>query len=264
MRLGEVMDISFKDKKVIVTAGTEGLGRATVEAFIKAGARVATCARSDDKLASLKEAFGDQILVHKVDLLDASSTKSFTETAAKELGGVDSLIFNPPHSVKVPIPDLSIDDWKKSFDAIYSSMIAATEGVLPALLQSGSGSLTVISSLAAIEPIDIMPASSVLRSGIAAWVKLMTREYGPKGLRFNAIMPGFMDTTAVRKGMKKKAAVQGKSEDQVIEEFTQNVPLRRLGKPAEIAQAALFLSSDAASFISGTTLLVDGGLVRGV
>jgi len=159
---------------------------------------------------------------------------------------------------------MSLFDWKKSFDAIYSSQHTAVESVLPSMMDAGQGAVVVISSMAAVEPIDIMPASSVLRGGIASWIKLMAREYGRNGIRFNAVMPGFCDTSAVRKGMEKRAEAQNKPVDLVIEEFIQNVPLRRLGKPEEIAQAVQFLSSDAASFISGTTLLVDGGLVRGV
>jgi len=256
--------MKFKDKRVIVTAGTQGLGLANVEAYLAEGAFVATCARSEDQLMALQEKHGDHLFVKKVDLLEVHQTQSFVKDAVAQFKGLDIFVFNAPHSVKVPIPQLTLEDWKKSFDCIYTSLLAASQIAVPELVKSKNSALIVISSLAAVEPIDVMPASSVLRSGIAAWVKLMAREYGPQGVRFNAVMPGFMETAAVKKGFAKKAEALGITLEEFIKTFTNNVPLRRLGKPSEIASAVQFLSSDEASFITGTTLLVDGGLVRGV
>lgn len=258
------MELSFKNKKIIVTGGSAGLGRAIVEAFLADGANVATCARHPETLDELKRKYGDQIFVKRVDLMRMEDTKDFMELAAKKFGGIDTLVFNPPHSVKVPISKLTLDDWHRSFDAIYSCMLVAVAVVIPKMAQARKGSVVVVSSLAAIEPIDSMAASSVLRSGVASWVKLMTREYGPKGLRFNAVMPGFMDTPAVRKTLANLAKEQGKSVGAVTKALVRTVPLRRLGTARDVAQAVMFLASDVASFISGTTLLVDGGLVKGV
>ena len=122
----------------------------------------------------------------------------------------------------------------------------------------------VVSSLAAIEPLDIMPASSVFRGGIAAWVKLMTREYGSRGLRFNAVEPGYIDTYIVQEGVTRTARETGRSPEEVMAELSQPIPLKRFGTPEEIAEVVYFLTSELASYVSGTCLLVDGGLVRGV
>lgn len=255
---------NFKNKKILVTAGSYGLGRAIVDDFLKAGAQVVTCSRSEENLKELALTHLGQVFVEKTDLTDVKAIEHFVKSAIQKLGGLDVVVFNPPHSVKMPVGELHLEDWKKSFDAIYTAMIATVSAVLPELKNSKIPSVVVISSIAAIEPIDIMPTSSVLRGGIAAWVKLMSREYGPQGIRFNAVMPGFTETPAVKGGFEKRAKTQGKSSEELIKEFSQNVPLRRMGTPHELANAVLFLASELASYITGTTLLVDGGASRGI
>ena len=258
------MEISFKDKRILVTAGTQGLGRSIVDLYLKDGARVALCARSEDQLSAIEEQFGSQVIARPVDLMDLNSTQSFVSGVIQKWKGLDHVIVNPPHSVKAPISQLSLSDWQQSYDAIYQSMLAVVKTALPSLLEQKEASVVVVSSLAAIEPLDIMPASSVFRGGIAAWVKLMTREYGSRGLRFNAVEPGYIDTYIVQEGVTRTARETGRSPEEVMAELSQPIPLKRFGKPEEIAEVVYFLTSELASYVSGTCLLVDGGLVRGV
>lgn len=258
------MNISFEGKKIIVTAGTDGIGRAIVEDFIQAGAQVAVCARSESNLQLLKNQFGNKIFVKATDLLDPEEARIFVEDAIKIMNGCDGFVFNPPHVVKNTISNLSLSDWQKSFDGIFQSMVAATDAVLPKMIQQKHGSIVIVSSLVAVEPIDKLAASSVLRGSIAGWVKLMAREHGVNGIRINAVQPGYTDTKTVRQGMQKRALAEGKTESAVIEEFCKNVAMNRLAKPEEIAHGVLFLTSELASFVTGTNLLIDGGLVRGI
>jgi 3-oxoacyl-[acyl-carrier protein] reductase len=255
---------NLKNKKVILTAGTNGIGKAIVAGFVAAGARVAVCARSEEGLTALKGEFGDQVWTQSVDLFAVDAVTNFVNQAIQELGGVDVLVYNPPHVTKNLISKVGLEDWQQAFDGTYKSMVAATEAVLPSMSKQKSGSIVINSSLAAIEPIDALSLSSVLRGGIDNWVKLMAKEYGPQGIRVNTVLPGYTDTAAVRKGMKKKADAQGKTVEEVIKTFCANVPLGRLAKPEEMANAFLFLASSQASFVTGTHLLVDGGLVKGV
>ncbi len=258
------MEISFRDTRVLVTGGTQGLGRAIVELYLKDGARVALCARSEDPLNILQQRFGSQVIARKVNLMDLEATQRFVSGVVQEWHGLDHVIVNPPHSATVPISQLTLADWQQGYDALYRSMLAIVETALPSLLEQNGASVVVISSIAAIEPMDIVPASSVLRGGIAAWVKLMTREYGAKGVRFNAVEPGYVDTHIVRQGMTRRSSETGQSPKDVMAELSQPIPLKRFGEPEEIAKVVYFLTSELASYVSGTCLLVDGGLVRGV
>lgn len=253
----------MQNKKIIVTAGTDGLGRATVEAFAREGAIVATCARRQEKLDELQEQLGANVITAQADLHDGAATKNFVSDSITKLGGLDCLVFNPPHSVKKQISALSLEDWQASYESILGGMIATVHEAMPSLMKN-KGSVVVISSIAAIQPIDIMPPSSVFRGGVAAWLKLMAREYGANGVRFNAVQPGFTDTPAVRGSLQKMAVTQNKSVDQVAAELSENVALKRLGRPQEVAEVVLFLASERASYITGTNILVDGGLSRGV
>lgn len=258
------MEISFADKRILVTAGTQGIGRSIVDLYLSEGARVALCARSEEQLSAIQAQFGSQVLVRPVDLIDSDTTQEFVSHVIREWQGLDHVIINPPHATKASISQLALSDWRQSYDAIYQSMLAVVETALPSLLEQRKASVVVISSLAAIEPLDIMPASSVLRGGISAWIKLMTREYGARGVRFNAVEPGYIDTHIVRQGVARRSNESGQSPAAVVTELSKPIPLGRMGKSEEVANVVYFLTSDLASYVSGTTLLVDGGLVRGV
>ena len=212
----------------------------------------------------MEEQYGSRVIARSVDLMDLDATQRFVSGVIEEWKGLDHVIVNPPHSATVPISQLTLADWQQGYDAIYRSMLAIIETALPSLLERKSASVVVISSVAAIDPIDIVPASSVLRGGIAAWVKLMTREYGSRGLRFNAVEPGYIDTHIVQEGVARTARQTGQSPEEVIAGLSRPIPLGRMGRPEEIAKVVYFLTSDLASYVSGTCLLVDGGLVKGV
>lgn len=258
------MNINFNNKRVLVTGGTYGIGRATVESFVSEGARVAVCARSQDILSEMQARHGKNLLTRSVDLMDIQSLQGFVKEVCERWGGMDALVYNPPHSTKVPIDELSLDDWQTSYEAIYKGMLAATAAVLPFMIKQKNGSVVVVSSIAAIEPISNMPPSSVFRSGLAAWLKLMAQEYGPSGIRFNAVMPGYTRTPAVEKLLSKKSILNHTSSEDEANALSKSIPLRRLGRPEDTAQAILFLSSGLAAYITGTTLLVDGGFTKGV
>ena len=258
------MEISFRDKRILVTGGTRGLGRSIVELYLDDGARVALCARSEESLNEIEQQHGSQVIARQVDLMDPQATQRFVSSVVAEWKGLDHVIVNPPHSATVPISQLRLADWQQSYEAIHGSMLAVVETALPSLLQQEGASVVVISSIAALEPMDIVPASSVLRGGIAAWVKLMTREYGSKGVRFNAVEPGYINTHIVQAGVSRAAGETGRSAEEVMAELSQPIPLERFGAPEEVANAVYFLTSELASYVSGTCLLVDGGLVRGV
>lgn len=258
------MEISFQDQRILVTAGTRGLGRSIVKLYLEDGARVALCARSEDALRAMREQYGSQVIARPVDLMDLDAAQAFVAGVIREWKGLDHVIVNPPHSATLPISQLTLADWQQGYDAILRSMFAVVETALPSLLEQKDASVVVISSLAAVEPMDIVPASSVLRGGIAAWVKLMTREYGSRGVRFNAVEPGYIDSHIVREGVTRTARETGRSPEEVMAELSQPIPLKRFGRPEEVAEAVGFLTSELASYVSGTCLLVDGGLVRGV
>ena len=258
------MGTSFRDKRVLVTGGTRGLGRAIVELYLNDGARVALCARSREPLYAMEKQYGSQVMARQTDLMDLEATQRFVSSVVQEWNGLDHVIVNPPHSAAVPISQLSLADWRHGYEAIYRSMLSVVDTALPSLLQHDGASVVVISSMAALEPMDIVPTSSVLRGGVAAWVKLMTREYGSRGVRFNAVEPGYINTDIVQAGVARTAVETGRSAEDVMAELSQPIPLKRFGTPEEVAGVVYFLTSELASYVSGTCLLVDGGLVKGV
>ena len=259
------MFASFAGTHAIVTAGTLGIGRGIVDQLLTSGSNVSVCARTSSGLQEIKERYPDRVYIEEVDLFDPQNTEAFAVRAVEHWGGkVNHLFYNAPHLPKGGISNLSVDDWQRAYAGIYVSMVSAIGAVLPAMVKANGGSIVIISSLSAVEPIAELALSSVLRGGLPAYVKLLARKYGQNNIRINAVLPGYTDTAIMRQSAQQVADDEGKSVDEILMRWAKPTALGRLGKPEEIANVALFLSSSYASYVTGSTVLVDGGYVQGV
>ncbi|MCP5463893.1 MAG: SDR family oxidoreductase [Deltaproteobacteria bacterium] len=255
---------NFKNKNYVVTCGSKGIGRAVVTLLLSEGATVQTCARSTEAFADLKEQYPQSLFVTNADLLDPSSVQAFAKESMENLKSIDGFVFNPPHVVKKPINELTGEDWQTSVQGLLTCLIDLTQSFLENLKSQETTSVVVISSLAEVEPIEKLAASSVLRGSMAGWLKMMAQTYGAEGIRFNGVRPGYTDTPILNAGFQKKSQATGKSVDQIKAEVVKQVPLQRLGEPNEIAKVVGFFLSEQSSFVTGTSLLVDGGITKGI
>lgn len=243
----------------IVTAGTQGIGRAIVDLLITQGASVAVCARNEDRLAELTAVYSDKVFTARADLYDSGSMSAFIHAAVARFGTVDHFFYNAPNPPKGRLSALTPEDWTSSYQGIITNLNTASQLLVPVFQKKKRGNIVVISSLVAIAPMIDLAASSVVRAGLAAWVKLMAKEYGKDGIRVNAILPGFTMTPALEQAARLESGTRGIEQEGVYAEWSSKISLKRLAKPEEIAHASLFLASSGASYITGTTLLVDGG-----
>jgi 3-oxoacyl-[acyl-carrier protein] reductase len=244
------MDLGLKGRTAIVCGASSGMGLAIAESLAGEGANVAMFARRRDLLEREAEKVG--ALAVRGDVRNPADLKRLVDRTLEAFGGIDILVNNsggPPRTAAVGITD---DQVEAAVELLLLSAIRLTTLCLPQLERSGRGRVINIESSSVREPIDNLALSNVVRPGVIGWAKTLAREVGPKKITVNSIAPGRIETERLAE------AYAGKPRADDLE----LIPLRRFGQPREIADVVCFLASDAASYVTGTVIPVDGGLTR--
>jgi len=261
------MDLGLKDLVALVTASSKGLGRATALQLAREGAKLAICARGQAALNAVQceiAALGADVFAMPVDLTAPDASRRLVDAALQHFGRLDILIGNaggPP-----PGGFLALDEaaWEQAIQLTLMSFVRLCYAAIPALQQSAHGSILAFTSSSVKQPLPNLVLSNSLRMGVIGPVKSLADELAPSGIRVNAICPGWTRTDRVDQLLRDRAQRNGTSVDVEERQLTASIPLGRLGTPEEFARAAAFLASPAASYITGVSLLVDGGSYRGV
>ncbi|MCW5849165.1 MAG: SDR family oxidoreductase [Anaerolineae bacterium] len=230
-------------KVAIVTAASRGMGAACARELAARGYRLALLARSDDVHDLAREL---DALAVTGSVTEEADLGRLVQATLDHYGRLDAVINNTGHAAKGDLLALTDVDWHAGVDLLLLNVVRMARLVTPTLQAQRSGVLVNISSFAAVEPSLSFPVSSVVRAGLEAFTRLYAQRYAADGVRMNTLLPGKIDTYPVD------------------EEALRDVPARRAGTAVEIARVAAFLVSDEASYINGQSLLVDGGLVRGL
>lgn len=228
-------------KVVLITAASKGIGAGVAREFAGRGYRVALLARSESVHELARQLGGVGVTGSITEL---TSLEELVSTAMKTWGRVDAVINNTGHPAKGALLDLSEQSWRDGFALIMESAMRMARLVTPIMEKQRSGTFVTVSSYAAVRPELARPVSSVLRASLNAWTKLHAEYCAPKGIRVNAVMPGFVDSY------------------EAAPEIVATIPMQRIGRVAELAKVIAWLASDEASYITGQNLLVDGGMVR--
>lgn len=227
----------------IVTAASRGIGAACARELSRRGYDLALMARTDD-IHSLARDLGAVAVAGTV--TSEQDLRGLVDAALGRYDRIDAVVNNTGHAPRGELLDLTDDDWRAGFDLLFLNVVRVARLVTPALLARGAGSVVNVSSFGAVEPSLAFPVSSSLRAALGAYAKLFSQRYAGSGLRMNNVLPGLIDTYPADEAA--RAAI----------------PAGRLGTADEVARVVGFLASDESSYVTGQSLLVDGGLVRGL
>jgi NAD(P)-dependent dehydrogenase (short-subunit alcohol dehydrogenase family) len=240
---------SLAGKAAIVTGSTRGIGRAIAEAFIAQGARVVISSEDAEDTARVAVELGMPSC--PCDVADDAALARLVEFAKAELGGLDLLVCNAGITGQPgPFAELDMDDYARVMAINLRSQVALCNLALPHIAAGGGGSALLISSLAGLRGNSRINAYALAKAGVAQLARNLAVEWGPRGVRVNAISPGFIDTELSQPLI---------DDAEFMARRMAMTPLRRPGTPAEVAGAAVFLATDAGAFVTGHNLVVDGG-----
>lgn len=255
------MELGLKDRAVLVTGASKGIGLACVHAFAAEGARVAMISRSqanlDAALAAMPPSEHRPVAI-AADLVRADDAKRAVGEATRALGPIDVLVSSAGAAKRYPPDELSAQAWHDAMDAKFFSYIHVVDLVVRAMAARGRGAIVnVIGQGGKVASPVHLPGGAANAALMLATVGL-ANAYGPKGVRVNAINPGGTLTGRVQEGLAAEARMTGLSPDEILARMQQRIPLGRLAAPEEIAKVAVFLASDAASYVSGVIVPMDG------
>jgi len=261
------MDLGLKNKRALVTGSSRGLGYATALALAKEGCKVAINGRDEEKIKSVAEKMGketgNQVLGLAGDVSSPNAPEKLIQQTADAFGGLDILITNaggpPPGSID------SLDEaaWQKGVDLCLMLHVRLIKAALPFLRKSDSASVLTVTSMSVKQPIGNLLLSNSVRMATIGLTKSLALELGSEGIRFNSILPGWTETERVTELMTARATANSSTVEEETRKQSAQSPLGRLGQPEEFANAAAFLVSPAASYITGVMLNVDGGMYKG-
>jgi 3-oxoacyl-[acyl-carrier protein] reductase len=267
MDLG-IMDLGIKGRVAVVAASSQGIGLATAEAFAAEGCHVAMCARNRERLQAAAEKIRNEHLAEVVaeacDVTSAAAVSRFVSTVAAKFGGVDICVTNAGGPPAKGFLSASLEDWQKAIDANFLSTVHFARQVIPLMQRKKWGRIITITSITTKQPVDDLVLSNAVRAAVAGLVKSLANEFGKDGILVNNVGPGFTATDRLKELAKARSAATGKSEQEFLDAWAAEAPLKRLGEPRELAETIVWLASERASYITGQTLLVDGGMYKGL
>jgi len=260
------MDLGLRGKRALVTAASKGIGRAVAETLVAEGCRVCMSSREPEHIrAAAAEigAHGGEVHAFAADIASAGDCAELFAWTVESLGGLDILINNTGGPPAGRVLDLDEAEWGRAFESILMSALRLSRAAIPVMRQGGGGSIVNLASLTAKQPIDGIALSNAFRPALIGMAKTLSREAAPD-VRVNNIATEHILTDRIRDIAERVWRRQGESVQDAVDRMGQEVPMRRYGTPHELANAVVFLASDAASYITGVTLAVDGGLDRGL
>ena len=263
-----LMDLGLEGKVALVAGASKGLGYAVARALAAEGANVSISSRDETSITEaaqrIQRETGSTVLSMAVDVRDHAAIDRWIAQAAERFGGIDAIMTNsggPPSG-----PAVSFDDraWQEAAELLLFSTIRMVRATVPHMERRGGGAILVSTSSSVKEPIQNLGLSTVLRASVSALAKTLALELAAKKIRVNQIIPGRIDTDRVRQLDAINAKRQGVTPEQAKAKSEAAIPMGRYGKAEEFGRVGAFLLSDAASYMTGATVQVDGGQIRSV
>ncbi|PTX58318.1 3-oxoacyl-[acyl-carrier protein] reductase [Melghirimyces profundicolus] len=258
------MDLGIRGKKALVTGGSRGLGRAVARELAREGARVVLASRNEEAAertaSDIARETGSEVRGWRCDVTQASEIRKLVDRTSDVLGGIDLLLCNAGGPKSGTFDTLNDDDWQKAFDTNLLSVVRLIRETLPHM--DTGGRILAIASSSVKQPIPGLILSNAMRAGVAGLMKTLSEELGSRGILVNTLCPGRIATDRLQELDRNKSEKEGVPVEEIKRASLADIPLGRYGEPEEFARVAAFLLSGANTYITGSALMVDGGMVK--
>lgn len=261
------MDLELGGKVAMVAAASKGMGRACARGFAREGARVSICARTaadvEQAGEEIRRETGAEVLALAADLTSVDDIQRWVDRTLETHGGIDILVTNAGGPPRGTWEDFQSDEpWEQAFELNLMSTIRMIRAVLPAMRQRGGGRILNIQSSSVKAPIAGLILSNTIRPGVQGLAKTLSQELAKDNILINTVLPGRIYTDRLRSSILAQMRTSGRGEDEVAAEAAREIPLRRFGRPEEFADMVVFLASARATYVTGSAIAVDGGLIQ--
>lgn len=262
------MDLGLRNRSVIVAASSEGIAYAAAQKFAAEGARLAMCSRSSQKLNAVADEiradYAVDVIAEPLDVTDANAVQNFVEHVGERFGTVDVCVTNAGGPPPKMFLETTTEEWQHAIDLNFMSIVHLARAVVPYMQRNKWGRIITITSITVRQPVSDLIYSNAVRAGVLGLIKSLSNEFGKDGITVNNVAPGYTATARLNELVKKRALELGVSEKDYFDRLGADAALKRVGEQDEVADAIVWLASDRASYITGQTLLVDGGLYKGL
>jgi 3-oxoacyl-[acyl-carrier protein] reductase len=262
------MDLGLKNRVALVAASSQGLGLATAQAFAAEGCRIAMCARNEQTLQSaadkIRKQHHTEVFAEACDVADSAAVARFVAAVADKFGAIDICVTNAGGPPAKGFLATTLDDWQRALDLNFLSAVYFAREVIPHMQRKHWGRIVTITSITTKQPVADLVLSNAVRAAVVGLVKSLANEFGKDGILVNNVAPGFTATDRLKDLAKARSSSTGKTEQEMFDAWAADAPLKRLGDPRELADTVVWLASDRASYVTGQTVLVDGGAYKGL
>ena len=262
------MELGLKDRVAMVAASSQGLGKAVALGLAREGAKLALCARTPATLEGAAEEIrretGAEVMTRALDVTIEDAVRTFAFETAERFGRIDICVANAGGPPSKSFAETTVEDWRSAVDLNLMSTVYFAREVLPRMRERRWGRFIAITSVTVKQPVEGLILSNSVRSAVSGLIKTLANEYGRYNVLVNSVCPGYTETARLQALSAKLAAAESAPVEKIRERWAAQAPLGRLGQPEEFANLVVFLASERASYITGTSIAVDGGLVRGI
>jgi len=262
------MDLGLVGKVAIITGSSDGIGFNTAQTLAREGAKVVLCARREARLHDardkIRKADGVEPLAIQCDVRRSADVQRLVKGTLERFGAIDILINNAGSVPAIKFTDVSDEQWYENLERKLLGFLRVAREVVPHMQKTGWGRIVNVAGTAGWEPSNTSMAVGINNAAVINWTKSMSLQYAGDGILVNTVAPGSIDTPRQVGNRQLEAEVSGKSVEEIRQARVKDIPLHRLGEPQEVANVIVFLASACSSYMTGTCVTVDGGVVRGI